>query len=386
MHLIITINLKKCFKNIIYFSSPKEPKDFAMKYLNTVITGTGSYIPKNIVTNKDFSKHDFFNMEKEKLDANGEEIIRKFYDITGIEERRYMNKQHTVSDIGYFAAVEAIKDANIDPETIDQIIVAHNFGDVIKGTIQTDILPSLASRIKQSLKIKNPSCVAYDVIFGCPGWIQGIIQADAYIKAGMGKRFLVIGTEALSRVVDPYDRDTMIYADGAGATIIEGVEEDHKRGILSSSMRTDTLEEAYYLFLGESNNPNIESDTRYIKMHGRKIYEYALNNVPAAMQLALERSGLELKDVKKILIHQANEKMDEAIIKRLYRLYKTPVKEHVMPMSIRYLGNSSVATVPTLYDMILKGEYKDHTIEEDDILLFASVGAGMNINAIVYKQ
>lgn len=121
-------------------------------------------------------------------------------------------------------------------------------------------------------------------------------------------------------------------------------------------------------------------------MHGRKIYEYALTNVPAAMKLALERAQIELADVKKILIHQANEKMDEAIIKRLFRLYKTPVTEGVMPMSIGHLGNSSVATVPTLYDMILKGECKNHEINKDDILLFASVGAGMNINSFVYKQ
>lgn len=357
-----------------------------MKHLNTVITGTGSYIPKNVITNKDFGQHHFYSMQKAKLEESGEEIINKFYEITGIKERRYLNKQHNVSDIGYFAAADAIKDAGVDPETIDQIIVAHNFGDILKGTIQTDILPSLASRIKQSLKIKNPSCVAYDVIFGCPGWIQGMIQADAYIKAGIGKRFLVIGTEALSRVVDPYDRDTMIYADGAGAVIVEGVEEDEKRGILSFSMRSDTLEEAYYLFLGESNNPNDKTDTRYIKMFGRKIYEYALNNVPSAMKLALERAEINLEDVKKILIHQANEKMDEAIIKRLYRLYKQPIKKNVMPMSIGMLGNSSVATVPTLYDKILKGNCENHEIKKDDILLFASVGAGMNINSFVYKQ
>lgn len=357
-----------------------------MKYLNTIFTGTGSYIPKNIITNEDFSKHDFYSMQKEKLDASGEEIIKKFYEITGIRERRYMDKQHNVSDIGFIAAQEAINNAGIDPETIDQIIVAHNFGDVLKGSIQTDILPSLASRIKQSLKIKNPSCIAYDIIFGCPGWVQGIIQADAFIKAGIGKRFLVIGTEALSRVVDPYDRDTMIYADGAGATIVEGVEEDKPRGLISTSMRSDTLDEAYYLFLGESNHPDTNSDTRYIKMHGRKIYEYALSHVPSAMKLALDKADIDLNSVKKILIHQANEKMDEAIVKRLYRLYKTPVKENVMPMSIRFLGNSSVATVPTLYDMILKGHCKDHKITEDDIILFASVGAGMNINAFVYKQ
>lgn len=357
-----------------------------MKYLNTIITGSGSYIPKNIVTNDDFTKHDFYSVQKKKLDASGNEIINKFYEITGIKERRYLNTQHKVSDIGYMAAQQAIDNAGIDPETIDQIIVAHNFGDIIKGTIQTDILPSLASRIKQSLKIKNPSCVAYDIIFGCPGWLQGVIQADAFIKAGVGKRFLVIGTEALSRVVDPYDRDSMIYADGAGATIIEGVEEDKPRGVLSSSMRTDTLEEAYYLYMGESNNPDDNTDTKYIKMDGRKIYEHALNNVPSAMKQALDKADIDLSSVKKVLIHQANEKMDEAIIKRLFRLYKSPVKKDVMPMSIRLFGNSSVATIPTLYDLILKGDYENHEINEDDIIMFASVGAGMNINAIVYKQ
>jgi 3-oxoacyl-[acyl-carrier-protein] synthase-3 len=357
-----------------------------MQYYNTIISGTGSYIPKNIVKNDSFSKNSFYSLEKEKLKDNGAEIIKKFFEITGIEERRYMYSRHTVSDIGFFAAEKAIKAANIDPETIDQIIVAHNFGDVLKGTIQTDILPSLAARIKQSLKIKNPSCVAYDIIFGCPGWLQGVIQADAFIKAGVGKRFLVIGTEALSRVVDPHDRDAMIYSDGAGAAIVELVKEDRKRGILASAMRSDTLDEAYYLFLGESNNPNIKSDTRYIKMHGRKIYEYALNNVPAAMKSALEKSDIGLDKINKILIHQANEKMDEAIVKRLYRLYNIPVRESVMPMSIRFLGNSSVATVPTLYDMILNDKCKNHEIKENDYLMFASVGAGMNINALVYKQ
>ena len=120
-------------------------------------------------------------------------------------------------------------------------------------------------------------------------------------------------------------------------------------------------------------------------MHGRKIYEFALNNVPQAMKACLDNSGVDIKDVKKILIHQANEKMDEAIVKRFYRLYKTEMPEDIMPMSIHKLGNSSVATVPTLYDLILKNKLENHQINKGDVIIFASVGAGMHINAIVYK-
>ncbi|NPD45573.1 MULTISPECIES: 3-oxoacyl-ACP synthase III family protein [unclassified Lentimicrobium] len=357
-----------------------------MKYLNTLITGMGSYIPSEVVKNETFVKQDFYSEKQERLDGPGEEIISKFNEITGIRERRYLKKDQLVSDMAAEAAKKAIEDANIDPETIDQIICAHNFGDIHHGSTQTDILPSLASRVKYILNIKNPSCTAYDILFGCPGWVQGMIQADAFGKAGLGKRFLVIGAEALSRVTDPYDRDSMIYSDGAGAAIVETVEEDEKRGMLSSSMQTDTADEAYFLFMGKSNKPGYKPDTKYIKMFGRKIYEYAISNVPAAMKLALDRADLGISDVKKVLIHQANEKMDEAIVKRFYRLYKEKMPEKIMPMSIGLLGNSSVATVPTLYDKILRNDCPEHEINKDDILIFASVGAGMNINSFVYKK
>lgn len=357
-----------------------------MTYLNTLITGTGSYIPTEVVKNVSFAQQDFYSEKLEKLESTGEDIIQKFHEITGIKERRYAKKDQTVSDLAAIAAQRAIEDAQIDPETIDQIIVAHNFGDIKYDTIQTDILPSIASRVKQHLKILNPSCVAYDLLFGCPGWVQGVIQADAYVKAGLGKRFLVIGAETLSRVVDDYDRDSMIYSDGAGAVIIEAAEEKEKRGVLSSSMQTDTATEAYYLFLGASNKPGDNPKRRYIKMHGRKIYEYAISKVPAAMKLAMDKSGVDISELKKVLIHQANEKMDEAIIKRFYRLYKEKTPEYIMPMSIHLLGNSSVATVPTIYDLVLKGEYPNHEIKKEDVLLFASVGAGMNINSFVYRK
>jgi 3-oxoacyl-[acyl-carrier-protein] synthase-3 len=261
--------------------------------------------------------------------------------------------------------------------------VAHNFGDVKYNAIQSDILPCLASRIKHSLRIKNPKCVAYDILFGCPGWLEGVIQAKAFIQAGMAKRCLVIGSETLSRVVDKHDRDSMIYSDGAGATIIEATEDEG--GILAHETASYTYDEAYYLFFGNSNNQDLCRDTRYIKMDGRKIYEFALNNVPNAMKTCLDNSGVDIKEVKKIFIHQANEKMDEAILKRFYRLYKAEIPEGIMPMSIQTLGNSSVATIPTLFDLVKNNKLKNHSLAKGDVIIFASVGAGMHINAIVYK-
>ncbi|WP_411768683.1 3-oxoacyl-ACP synthase III family protein [Winogradskyella sp. A3E31] len=347
------------------------------------ITGTGSYIPKSIEKNEDFKEHEFLNTDGSTFTQENDVIIEKFEAITGIGERRYADDNLTSSDLGYLAAEKAIEDAKIDRETIDYIICAHNFGDVKHNTIQSDILPCLASRVKYSLRIKNPKCVAYDILFGCPGWVEGMIQAQAFIKAGMAKRCLVIGSETLSRVVDKHDRDSMIYSDGAGATIVEASDEDG--GILSHETASFTYDEAYYLYFGKSNNQELCADTRYIKMDGRKIYEFALKHVPLAMKNCLENSGKDIKDLKKIFIHQANEKMDEAILKRFYKLYKTEIPEGVMPMSIQKFGNSSVATVPTLFDLVKNNKVEDQEINKGDIIMFASVGAGMHINAIVYQ-
>ena len=349
------------------------------------ISGTGTFIPSIKKTNKDFLNKDFLNEDGSPFSSENDVIIEKFKAITGIEERRYAKPEYATSDLAFFAAEKAIKDANINQEELDYIIVAHNFGDVKQDTIQSDILPSLATRVKYRLNIKNPNCVAYDILFGCPGWIEGVIQAQAFIKAGIAKKCLVIGAETLSRVVDKYDRDSMIFSDGAGACIVEATSEDSSSKILSHATQTFANEEAYYLFYGNSFNTAEDENTRYIKMLGRKIYEFALTAVPSGMKSAMDKSGVEIDDVKKIFIHQANEKMDEAIIKRFYRLYKKQVPEGIMPMSIHKLGNSSVATVPTLLDLVIKGKIENQELNKGDVIILASVGAGMNVNAIVYK-
>ena len=353
---------------------------------NSVITGTGSFIPESIVDNSDFLNQEFYDEEKQKFPYDNQTIIEKFNAITGIESRRYLKKNQTSSDIATIAAERAILESGIDMETIDQIIFAQNFGDITQDSNQIDLLPCLASRVKHNLGIKNPNCVAYDILFGCPGWLQGVIQAHAFINSGIANKILVIGSETLSRVVDPFDRDSMIYSDGAGACIIEKLDEGTKRGILSFSNQSFTKDEAYYLNYGPTYNPNDEKQTKFIKMQGRKIYEFALTNVPLAMKDCFDKSGENIADVKKIFIHQANEKMDFAIIKRFFKLYGyREIPEGIMPMSINKLGNSSVATIPTLFDLVRKKKLDDHELAEGDLIMMASVGAGMHINAITYR-
>jgi 3-oxoacyl-[acyl-carrier-protein] synthase III len=353
----------------------------------TIITGTGSYIPALKVTNHEFSKHNFYAEDQQPIETDPQVVVEKFREITGIAERRYAEPGMNSSDIATIAAREAIADSGIDPETIDQLIVAHNFGDVIKNTIQTDAVPSLASRVKFNLGIKNPNCVGYDILFGCPGWVQGLIQADAFFKAGIAKKALIIGTETLSRVIDSYDRDSMIFSDGAGACIAESTENSEETtGILASSAVSYSADEAYYIYMGKSNLPGSDSRVRYIKMHGRKVYEFAMKKVALAMKDCLDKAGIPIEKLKKIFLHQANEKMDEGIIRNLYKSYNirdTPA--NVMPMSIHWLGNSSVATVPTLFDLVRKNKMPEHSVSKGDIILFASVGAGMNINAVAYR-
>ncbi|PNW29321.1 3-oxoacyl-ACP synthase III family protein [Formosa algae] len=347
------------------------------------ITGTGSYIPSIVQKNDDFINHSFLNNDGTNFENDNTVIIEKFKSITGISERRYAKDEFTSSDIGFLAAEKAIANANIDPETLDYIIFAHNFGDIKSGTTQSDMLPSLAVRVKHKLRIKNPKCIAYDLLFGCPGWIEGVIQAQAFIKAGIAKRCLVIGSETLSRVVDKHDRDAMIFSDGAGACVLEDTTEEG--GILSHITESYTYSDAFHLSYGPSFNKDLKDDTMYIKMDGRKIYEFALTHVPAAMKACLDASGVDIADVKKVFLHQANEKMDDAILKRFYRQYKTKIPEHIMPMTIGNLGNSSVATVPTLLDVVRHNKLENHSLNTGDVIIFASVGAGMHINAIVYK-
>ena len=357
------------------------------KQIYTRIIGTGSYLPSKIVGNRDFMDNQFFDgTTKKPFDKSNEEIIQKFQEITNIDERRYAADNQLTSDLAVLAVQDACNSSGVSLDSLDFIIVSHNFGDIKEKNVRIDVLPSLANKVKMKLKIQNPACICHDVISGCPGWTQSMIVADAYIKSGTMKRGVVVGADVLSRISDPYDRDSMIYADGAGATIVEGVESDSPTGLISHASRSDSADYAKLLTLGSSNNPNTPGNELWIKMSGHKLYIYAIKTVPLVVKESIEKAGIHLKDIKKVLIHQANEKMDEAILRGVFKLYgETQVPEGIMPMTINYLGNSSTATVPTLLDLVAKNKINGHKIKEGDYIVLCSVGAGMNINSIVYK-
>lgn len=337
------------------------------------------------MSNADFANHTFFSNEGEPIDLATSDVISKFESLTGIIERRYLETDLVCSDIAAIAGDRAINDAGIDKETIDLIIVAHNFGDVSVNSTQSDNVPSLASRVKHHLGIQNPNCVAYDLIFGCPGWLQALIQAHIQIIAGVSKRCLVIGAETLSRVIDPHDRDSLFFADGAGAVILESNPESES-GILAFRNQSFALADVDSLFVGKSNNSEHAHSERYLKMKGRKVLDFATKNAPVAIKECLEQANVSIDDVSKIFIHQANQKLIEAILTELYRLFdRKEIPEHVMPMSIQFLGNSSVATIPTLFDLVRKGQLPNQELKTGDVIVFASVGAGMNVNAVCYK-
>jgi 3-oxoacyl-[acyl-carrier-protein] synthase-3 len=352
--------------------------------VRSIIVGTGSYIPPVVVPNESFLESDFRTSDGSALGKSNAEILQQFEAITGIRERRYVPDDMFASDIAYEAAKDALSSSGIDQESLDYLIVAHNFGDVRRGG-RSDLVPALAARVKSRLQIKTPRTVAFDLVFGCPGWLQGVIVADAFIKSGAARRVMIVGADTLSRISDPHDRDSLIYADGAGATILEAQDTSEDVGILSHAARSDTLDHSSMLFMGPSYNEEMFLEALFLKMEGRKLYRYALQTVAGSMKQCLDAAGVTLSEIRKILLHQANGKMDEAIVSELYTLCDTEQPPDVLPMTISWLGNSSVATVPTLLDLVLKRRLDGHTINRGDLVLFGSVGAGMHINAMVYR-
>lgn len=352
---------------------------------NTIIIGSGSYIPSLTISGKDFEDSVFYDDNNVLIDKPSKEVIQKFVEITEIEERRYLEPGMVNSDMAAKAAKIAIEDSGIDPESLDYIISATNFGDVDEHG-QQSFMPSLSAIIKNKLGIANPRCVNYDMIFGCPGWIEALILADTLIKAGKAKTILVVGSETLSKVTDSFDRNKMIFADGAAGVVVQATEREDV-GILSTNTLCFNGEEIEYLENARSLNPMADQSKKYIRMRGRKIYEFALKHVPDAMKATVEKAGLSIEQLDKILLHQANAKMDHAIISRLFKLYGISNYDHsVAPMTIQRFGNSSVATVPTMYDLIKRGRMDGQQFDPKGYVLMASVGAGMNINAVIYKH
>ncbi|MGJ1318741.1 3-oxoacyl-ACP synthase III family protein [Sphingobacterium spiritivorum] len=353
--------------------------------MRTIITGTGAYIPELEIDGRHFENIPLYDEKSNLIDKPFDETLQKFIDITEIEKRRYASESMTNSEMGKIASENAIAQSGIDRESIDYIIYATTYGEVSKSG-NADFMPSASARLKNKLKINNRNCITYDMIFGCPAFVESLILANNLIQAKKAKIILVAGSDFLSRVLDPYDRNKLIFADGAGAMVVQA-KTSTQSGIIHSNTICDNGEELDYMWNGTSLNKSYGQDKLYIKMSGRKVYEYALKNVPSAIKQTIDEAGLHIDDISKILIHQANAKMDEAMIARLFKLYgKDSYPHDIVPMTVQSLGNSSVATVPTMFDLINRGQLDNHRFATNDYIVMASVGAGMNINCILYRM
>jgi len=352
---------------------------------NSIITGTGSYLPKRKIKKRYFSAHSFLDRSGYPVSDSNEKIAKKIQDLTGIQERRYLEDHEDAVSIARKASEKAIQDSGIDKEQINAIIFAHNFGNIAFGENHPRQLPNLSAQLKNQLEIKNHKCIALDIIFGCPGWLQAVMQAHYMLQSGIHQSILVVGAESMSRVIDPHDLKSLLFGDGAGALILQTKASKQKAGIIGSLSYSHTEKELDFLNMGKSFDQSGEKV--YVKMRGKKVFRYTIQTLPELILETLDKLKIPIEKVSKFLFHQTNERIIKSISETIFKRsgIENPDFQNLIPMTVRDLGNISVATVPTLLDLILKKQMKAHRINPGDIVVMASVGGGMHATCLVYQ-
>ncbi len=321
-----------------------------MTYLKprAVIVGTGSYLPANIVTNDDLAQ---------KVDTSDEWIKSR----TGIRERRILAEAEATSDMCVKAAERALKDADISAAELDLIVV---------GTVTPDMLfPSTACIVQDKIGAKKAT--AFDLSAGCTGFIYALATGSSFLEAGLYKNALVIGSDAVSRVVDWSDRGTcVLFGDGAGAVVLQA--SNSEEGIIGSYLRSDGSG-AHFLHLpaGGSRLPatvkTINDALHSLKMEGREVFKFAVKAMEEATRRVLEENGLSLEEVNHLIPHQANIRIIESSLKRL------GLAEDKVFVNLHKYGNMSGASVPVALDEAAKqGKFK-----KGDLLVLVAFGAGL---------
>lgn len=344
--------------------------------VNIRITGTGSALPGRIVTNQ----------ELEQLVETSDTWIRER---TGIGER-HVSVGETVVTLASEAADKALKQAGKTAEEIDLILVA--------TCSPEQYLPCCACQVQAAVGAVN--ALAFDVNAACSGFLFALNTVDAYLRMGLAKNALVIGSEVLSKLVDWTDRSSCIlFGDGAGAVVVERCETEHKTvakenrttkaaaGILGRSLHSDGAgggvlrcgagrsEPPFARFATAGAGKNGASDSRdhFIRMDGQEVYRFATRQVPICIEEALADAGLNVTDIDLFVLHQANARIIDAVAKRLR------VDREKFPTNLERVGNLSSASIPVLLDE-LHGQGKLH---RGDRIVLAGFGAGLTIGACV---
>lgn len=319
------------------------------------IIGTGSYVPRKVLTNNDLEK---------MVDTNNEWIISR----TGISERHLAEDNETTSDLSSRAALEAMKDANIKAEEIDLIIVATNSPDMV--------FPSTACLVQEKIKAKNAA--TFDLQAGCTGFVYGMVTAWQFIASGFYNNAIIIGAEALSKFVDWADRNTcVLFGDGAGAVVLKA---NKMRGIFSGYLRGDGARADLIKFpAGAAKIPasheTIEQKLHYIKMKGNEVFKIAVREMKGATLKALTKCNLSVKDIDCFIPHQANIRIISAVAKLL------GIEKDKVFVNLDKYGNTSSASVVIALDEAIK----EGKIKNGDIVVLTAFGAGLTSGSVVFR-
>jgi len=320
------------------------------------VIGTGSYLPEKVITNHDLAKI---------VDTSDEWIVSR----TGINERRFANDDIATSDLAYEAGKRAIEDAGLMPEDIDLIILATLTPDMI--------LPSTACFVQDKLKAVNAA--AFDLSAACSGFLYGVTIAKQMINGGVNKNVLVIGAEAMSKILDMKDRNTcVLFGDGAGAVVISEVEEGS--GILSTELGADGSGSMYLNIPGGgSRNPathkTVDDRFHYMKMEGQGVFKFAVRIMDSSSKRVVEKVGLKLEDIDYVVPHQANLRIIEAAAKKM----KLPMDK--VKVNLNKYGNVSAASIPIALDEAVK----EGNIKKGDNVILVGFGGGLTWGSCLIK-
>jgi 3-oxoacyl-[acyl-carrier-protein] synthase-3 len=321
-----------------------------MPETNVLMTSVGSYLPARVVTNEELSGF---------VDTSDEWIRQR----TGISQRHIVAEGELTSDLAANAAEQALDRINLSASDIDLIIVA--------TTTPDDTFPSTATKLQHRLGAKH--AIAFDVQAVCAGFVYALDIADAMLRTGRGRRALVIGAESFSKILDWNDRGTcVLFGDGAGAVILERVDDAADWGIRSSVLHSDG-EHRDILYV--DGGPSSTSKVGHVRMEGNKVFRHAVEKLSSVMDEALEAAGMTVADVDWLVPHQANIRIIDGMQKKM----RLPAERVVRTVDKH--ANTSAASIP----LALSVAVNDGRIKNGDVVAFEAIGGGLVWGAALVK-